>query len=168
MSLTVTLSLRCWITMAMLLAGSPLAASAQPYQPGVGFPILGIAAGQTVRVNALNLGLSSIPKPSSCTVTFRFLDAEGQILKETAVSLEPGKAASLDLSRGLLPGDGRVDIRAVLLFGYFGGANPPPEVLQRFDCNIVPSLEIYDDETERTTVILTNVTPLPPPASPAQ
>src|SRR5947209_1833502 len=69
----------------------PWAAHAQPaYQPGVGFPIIGVATGQSVRVNALNMGSSSSTEDSSCTVTVQFLDMQGQQLKQTVVSLGAG------------------------------------------------------------------------------
>jgi hypothetical protein len=53
-----------------------------------------------------------------------------------------GKGCVARCRKGELPGgnDPRSEIRAVLLFGYYSGANPPPTVLQKFDCNIVPSL----------------------------
>ena len=159
---------RVWIPSAILLMAVAEAVSAQSYQPGAGFGMIGFAAGETARVAALNLGQGTLPKPSSCAVTLQFLDDQGAVLKQAVVTLEPGKAASLDLSRDQLPGGSRVEIRAVLLFGYFGGANPPPAVLQRFDCNILPSLQVYDNDTERTSIILTDAKPLPPPATPAQ
>src|SRR5947207_3358291 len=84
---------------------STAVAAEAPYQPGVGFPIVGVAAGQSARVNALNLGSSSSTPDSSCTVTLRFLDTQGQQLKQTVVTIAPGKAAFLDLSRDDLTGD---------------------------------------------------------------
>ena len=139
-------------------------------QPGLGFAMIGIAAGQSARVNALNLGSPAPASTSSCSVTLQFFDAEGQLLKQKVVTLKTGKAASLDLRMDELPdgGDPRAEIRAVLLFGYSGGANPSPIVMQRFDCNIVPSLEVFDNTTGRTSLILTDAKQLPPPTTPAQ
>jgi hypothetical protein len=145
--------------------------SAQPSsQPGLGFAMIGIAIGESARVNALNIGNAWSTQDSSCSVTLQFLDTEGQLLKQKVVTLQSGKAASLDLGRGELPigDDPRAEIRAVLLFGYYGGANPPPAVLHKFDCNIVPSLEVFDNNTGRTSFILTDAKQLPPPATPAQ
>ena len=141
----------------------PTAAEAQPASsPGVGFAIVGVATGQSARVNALNLGSMSSTADSSCSVTLQFLDTQGQQLKQSVVTLGSGKGASLDLSRDQAPGDdARVQIRVVLLFGYSGGAAPGPDVLQQFDCNIVPSLEVYDNNTGRTSFILTDAKPLP-------
>ena len=126
-------------------------------QSGLGFPLIGIATAQSARVNVLNMGRGSSTPRSSCTVTIQILDIEGQALKQTMVTLQPGKGASLDLSRDQLPGDDlRVEIRAVLLFGYVGGASPGQEVLQEYDCNIVPSMEVFNNRTGRTSLILTD------------
>ena len=142
-----------------------------PYQPGVGFAMIGMATGQTVRLHALNLGTGSSASDPRCNVTLQFLDANGQVLKQAVPTIRPGKAAYLDLrgdSAELAQNDVRVPFRAVLLYGYFGGAPPGPGGLQAFDCNIVPSLEIFDTETKQTSVVLTATTPLPPPATAAQ
>lgn len=140
-----------------------------PYQPGLEFPIIWIATGESARVNALNLGTGSSGEDSSCSVTLQFLAAGGQMVKQTVVALRSRAVASLELSRGELPGeDARAEIRAVLLFGYYGGAPPGPGMLQRFDCKIVPSLEVYDNHTGRTRLTLTDAKPLPPPPRPAQ
>jgi hypothetical protein len=156
------------ILLAEVLIVSSTVMSAQP--PGVAFGMTGIANGQSARANALNLGNApaGTADTSSCTVTFQFLDADGQLLKQAVVTLKPGKAGALDLSRDELPSgsNSRIEIRALLLFGYSGGANPPPGVLQKFDCNIVPSLEVFDNDTGRTSLIVTQTKRLPP--TPAQ
>ena len=155
-----------WLFMLISTAGS----AQPPSQPGLGFGMIGIAIGESARINALNIGNATTTQDSSCSVTLQFLDTEGQLLKQKVVTLQAGKAASLDLGRGELPGgnDPRAEIRAVLLFGYSGGANPPSTLLQMFDCNIVPSLEVFDNDTGRTSFILTDAKQLPPPAVAAQ
>jgi hypothetical protein len=141
---------------------------AQPsYQPGVTFPMIGVSTAQTARLNAVNLGTSSTMQNSSCTVTFEFLDAQGQVLAQKVVTLTPTNGAFLNLSRSQLNGDiPRVQLRAVLLFGYYGGAPPTPDTLQHFDCNILPSLEVYDEKSGKTEFVLTVTKSLPPPTTP--
>jgi hypothetical protein len=158
------------LVLVWLFALISTAASAQPpSQPGLGFGMIGIAIGESARVNALNIGNALSTQDSSCSVMLQFLDTEGRLLKQKVVTLQAGKAAALDLDRGELPGgnDPRAEIRAVLFFGYSGGANPPPALLQKFDCNIVPSLEVFDNDTGRTSFILTDAKQLPPPPIPA-
>ena len=157
-----------WIQPLIFLLAFSGTGMAQSYQPGVGFAIVGIAAGETERVNALNLGNGSRTGHSSCAVTLQFLDIQGKSLKKSVTTLSPGSATSLDLRRDEIGGDSRLEIRAVVLFGYSGGANPAQGILDQFDCNIVPSLEVYDTKTGRTIAILMNATTLPPPATPAQ
>ena len=134
-------------------------ACAQPStQPGLGFPLIGVASGQTVRLNALNAGSRSSSGGSSCTVTLRIMDSEGSLLKEGTVSVKPGKGTFLDLAR---TEPGRLQIRGIALFGLVAGAAPGPEVRDQFDCNIMLSLEIFNSVTERTSVILTDAKALP-------
>ncbi len=134
-----------------------------PAQNGVGFPMAGVAAGQTARLNALNGALPGASNSSSCNVKLQFVDASGTVLKQVTVSLAAGTATSLDLSWGDLSGYTlRAQIRAMLYFGYSGGANPPPGVLQQSACGtLVPSLEVFDSSTGRTGFILTEAKALP-------
>ncbi len=152
---------------AVLMLIATAASGQSAYQPGVSFPMIGIANGESIRVNALDMGSSMSTPSSSCSVTLRLLDAQGQLLKQNVVTLRPGKAASLDLTRNAVPSNNhRVEIRAVLLFGYSAGAAPTREILQQYDCNIVPSLEIYSNDTGKTNAVVTEAKPLPPSTPP--
>lgn len=150
--------------LVLLLVFSAMTMAAQA-QPGVGFGLLSIAEGQSLRVNALNLGNRSSTAATGCEVTLRFLDAKGVVLRESVVQLSAGQGAGLDLRRAQVSNQpGRASVRAVLLFGLAGGGAPPgPDVRQNFDCNIVPTLELFDDSTGRTTLVLTDAKPLPLP-----
>lgn len=154
----------------LVLTSTAMRPSQTTYNTGVEFPLIAIAAGESARVNALNHGTRSSTENSGCTVTFRFLDPQGRVVKQTVVALRTSKAASLTLTRGELPRDNsRGEVRAVLLFGYNGGAPPGPAILERFfDCNIVASLQVFDDRTGKMKLVLADAKPLPPPATPAQ
>lgn len=147
-----------------LLALAAMTASAQA-QPGLGFGLIGVAEGQSLRINALNLGNRSSTPATGCEVTLRFLDTKGAVLRENVVRLSAGQGAFLDLRRAQVSDQpGRAAVRGVLLFGFGGGGAPPgPDVRQDFDCNIVPTLELFDDSTGRTAVVLTDAKPLPLP-----
>ena len=152
------------------------AANAQPPTPlippsqGLGFAIVSIAAGQSVRINVLNQSSSpGLQGPAGCRISLQFYDAAGQLVTEYVVpgGLSVGKSAGVDLNRDDLPGADRLSLRAVLAFGYLGGANPPPQLLQQTaTCNIVPSLEIYDNDTQKTSIVITDAKPLPGPLLP--
>lgn len=138
-------------------------------QPGVGFPMVGVAAGQSIRINAVNLGTGAYTEGSSCSVALQLLDSQGQALGQTTVNLKPGTASPLEASHdSLSAGTGRVAVRAVLLYGYSGGANPSQAILAQYDCNIIPSLEVYDNRTRKTRLLLTIATPLPTLSTPVQ
>lgn len=150
--------------LCLLVAVSAMTLSAQA-QPGVAFGLLGIVDGQSLRINALNLGNRSSTPNSGCDVTLRFLDAKGVLLRENVVQLLVGHGASFDLRRAQVADKpGRASVRAVLLFGFAGGGAPPgSDARQNFDCNIVPTLELFDDSTGRTSLVLTDAKPLPLP-----
>jgi hypothetical protein len=159
-----------WLALIWIAASaqSPPPASI-PTLPGLGFAMLSIAPGQSARLNALNSGpVIPVQDASGCQVTLTFFDGGGQMVKRKSIAgLEPGKAALLDLSRDELQGDDpRAGIRAVLHFGYFGGAPPSPEILRHFNCNILPSLEVFDNDTGKTSVVSTDAKPLPTPYPP--
>jgi hypothetical protein len=133
-------------------------------QPGIGFGMVGIALGQSAQISALNLGSSKSTPDSGCTVALQFLDVKGNVLKQSTFTLGQGKAASLEIGRDKVPGtDLRAEIRAVLLFGYSGGAPPGPTVLQQYDCNILSSIQVFDNDTGKTNYIVTDTKPLPAP-----
>ena len=153
----------------VLLLTSSATTTQLPYQPGMDFPLIQIAICESARVNALNLETGSSVKDSSCSVTLQFQDTTSRIVKQTVILLRPGEAGSLEVSRTELAGnDSRAEIRAVLLFGYYGGAPPSPAIARLFNCNIVPSLQVFDACTGKMKLVLTDAKPLPPPATPVQ
>jgi hypothetical protein len=139
------------------------------YHPGVEFPAIRLAPGERAEVSVVNRGTSSLTRDSSCDVTLQFLSGRGEVTKQTVVRLKRGEATSFDLSRGEL-GEcvSPITIRTVVLFGYYGGAPPGPAVASRFDCDIVPKLEVDASGGEKPRLILMDAKPLPPPATPAQ
>jgi hypothetical protein len=133
---------------------------------GNGFGLVGIVRGQTARLNAVNLGG---PDTRPCEVEMTFFDDQGDPLAERGIIIIGGKSASLDLSADQLggpdtrPGE-RFQLRAVVKA--LGG---PDTKLQCKEV-IVTTLEVFDNETGRTTVLLNpalirGVDPLPEPPS---
>lgn len=121
--------------------------------------MIGITAGQTARLNVLNPGL---PAPAGtaaiCSANLSFLDDQGKDLKDMAVSVIPGKSVSLDLNadKDLSPALGagaRLEIRALVSTPASGSY-----------C-LVPTLEIIDNLTGKTTVALSTPHLTPPPAA---
>jgi len=165
-----------WLVVAASVVISAIG-QAQPPEPsnfpahGLGFDLMGVAPGQSARINVLNQAVSPAPEgPAGCRIALQFYDAQGQLLRELIIPrLGMGQSASLDLNRDDFPGSDRLSLRAIMAFGYGGGANPPPQLLQRIaTCNIVPSLEIYDNGTGNIRVVMTDARPLPGPPQPVQ
>jgi hypothetical protein len=138
---------------AIVIAGSVLARTARAFnpQPDPPFGMVGIAEGQTARLNLVNLGApAAIPPP--CRARLRFLDADGNVVASRSVVVEAGQAAFLDFAPSFAPintvGDvalpPRAEIRAVVNFG-IDTVPPGP-------CRA--TVEIFDTATGRTSVFI--------------
>ncbi len=148
-----------WLV-AIPLAMAPLLLA---QQPGAGFAVVGVAASQTARINVTNeAGAGPVPAPAQdtetvfdCRVVLRFLGSDGQLLKERVVdNLALGKIVFLDLTAADRPiKELRTPVRAVVFFGYSGGANPPRGMLEA--CRVSISLEIFDSVNGKAQIILT-------------
>src|SRR5215216_2357714 len=103
------------------------------------WPMVGLAKEQTARINVVNVG---DPNQNPCEVQMVFYDNQGKELTRDVQKLEPGVAAFLDLSHAAI-GDpnSRVQIR-----GWVKVIGDPTICLA--------SLEVFDDETGRTTVFV--------------
>ncbi len=150
------------LTLIVIALAAVVISAAQPAPTiGVALPVTTIASGQTARINALNMGTSGSSPEASCAVAMRFLDLQGAVLKEATATITVTKAASLDLAYPAAGGPSRMGLRAELLFSAITGAPPGPDKRDQFDCsNIVPSMEIFDNVTGRSSVILTNSQPI--------
>ncbi|HEY2153160.1 MAG TPA: hypothetical protein VGH34_20290 [Vicinamibacterales bacterium] len=124
----------------------------QPDPPRFG--MVGIAEGQTARLNLVNL-LSPDPStlpPGPCRAELQFLDGDGNVVASRGVQLTAGHAAFLDFTPSFVPvstnGDAvaplRAEIRANVALGV-AGLPPGP-------CRA--TLEIFDNATARTTVFV--------------
>jgi hypothetical protein len=121
-------------------------AGVSPPEPEFG--MVGVADGQTARLNLVNLAKpvgSTVPPP--CRAALRILDADGNVLAERQVSVDAGRAASLDWIASFLPttvGDVapalRAEIRGVV--APIDGCFPTPWRA---------TMEIFDNATGRTS-----------------
>jgi len=119
----------------------------QPDPPGYG--MVGIADGQTARLNIVNIGVpdptTGVP-PDPCRARLQFVDADGSELASRGVAPEMGHAKFLDFTPSFLSTNGgplRAEIRAVVLTD--NGAPPGP-------CRV--TLEIFDNVTGRSDIVL--------------
>ena len=120
--------------------------------PTYSFGMLGLASGQSARLNVVNLVRTPPPieiAQAPCKVDLNFYDNQGKLIKQKTVeNLGYGQADFLDLDRSEISGSQRVEVTGAAV----GGST------QLFFCLIMPTLEIIDDATGRTTAILTSST----------
>lgn len=138
------------------------------------FGMMGLTRGQTMRLNVVNLTQppdpiqGEVPPPCRVLLSFRdangrpFTDANGQVIRRE-VSLQSGESAFLDLNGDLFAppstnadttGPARLQLRpfARLL-------QAPPEPGRNIPPPCVPTIEIFDNATGRTSLLSTFPTP---------
>ena len=124
------------LTSSLAMAQMPAGLSSQQWTSGV----VGVAAGQTARLNVM---YPSVPAPLlqvTCSATLAIADDQGTILKSKDFSLlSGGKSVSLDLE-GDLPGVMRTQVHGLTTTP--GG------------CHLVATLEIFDNATQKTVVVV--------------
>jgi hypothetical protein len=165
-----TVSSLCLCTLfllAVLPAMAQIAQQPPPEPEKINFPTVGISLGQTARLHLVNLGLAgpgTIP-PGPCRAQMGFLDSAGNLLAPMSqLSLAPGQAGFVDLNRDALTGftgfaNLRVQSRATISFV----APPDPDIPPGPCDNMHANLEVIDNLTARTSVLVDNPRLTPPP-----
>jgi len=124
----------------------------------VTFGMVGLASGQTARLNALVLPTGGpLIAGASCQVTFDFYDASGASLKTGSVTAAQGAAASYDLARTEVKtaSPDRVEIRGTVRAALVNpSAIGTPVMPKSAFCSVLPTLEIFDTSSGQTTVEL--------------
>jgi hypothetical protein len=129
-------------------SGAAHAVSPQPEPPKL-FGMVGLARGQTMRLNAVNVtgGPGDLPR-SLTRVVLGFIDDQGHRLGEPVRAvLEPGASTFAELSFDRLPA-GVEAHRTVRPFAL----SDREEALPLDPCRV--TLEVIDDETGRTTLLV--------------
>ena len=143
-----------------------------PIGDRISFGMLGVARGQTARLNVTNAG-----ETHGITVHWRFLDSDGEVLRtqdgqpvQRTMTLEPGHSAFLQINADDFIGrnEVRLNFRPLVI------VQPPPvDGTQAYPPGpTVPTLEVIDNATARTTLLYPGVIrgfnpqPDPPVASP--
>jgi len=126
-------------------------------QTSTTFGMVGLAPGQTARLSVLNSVRTAPPvliPQLACRVNLSFYNSDGKLLKESTIdNLGFGKAAFLDVRRPDIDAmAGRAQIGGVVRQGLL--ANPVRAVPVISFCSIVATLEVFDEATNKTTVVL--------------
>jgi hypothetical protein len=112
--------------------------------------MVGLTAGQTVRLNVLNPGALAPAVATVCAAQLSFLNTEGKVLKTTSVTVPPGESMSFNLDRDvdLIVSDVRVQVRAVIAY-------------TSNTCALLPTLEVFNDDTGRTQFVVGRFVAIP-------
>ena len=132
-----TLLLSALLTLAAVSARADIL----PTQ-SVEFSPVGIAMDQTARLNLLNLGV-----PGGLFVSWSVIDASGNTVTQSAVTLPLGQIVSLDYKRQLSPLRSEMRIRVDVL-----GPSVPAGSLRT-------SLEVFNNATGATSVFMGGAIP---------
>jgi hypothetical protein len=156
----------CACVLAILcMAGGAMAQSTTPIVPVAVHTsgMVGLTEGQTARLNVLNPGA---PGPAAtgaiCSAQLSFLNNQGYVIKTTPVSVLPGKSISFNLDRDIdlaADRDQRVQIRATI--GY--PAVTPATSTSLPVCALLPTLEVFNNDTGRTQFIVGHFAAIPLP-----
>src|SRR6266487_2077562 len=120
------------------------------------FGAVGLANLQTARLNVVSIGDPSIIPPGPCRIGLSFLDARGIIINDrngrpmsAQFDVSQGEAVFFDFSSRSIIINGRVQFRALVTLP------PPPNDGSADPCaNVIPTLEIFDQLTSRTLLLL--------------
>ena len=136
--------------------GTAVGFNPQPDPPML-FGPLGLVAGQTIRLNAVNVldpGTAGVP-PDPCRVTLSLVGEDGSVLARSTETLQPGAATFLDFVVPAQPADpngaaavaaSRTAVRAVVAVESVGARVVPPDPCRA-------TLEVFDAATGRTTAL---------------
>ena len=145
----------------LALSAMALAAQVVPNYTLQTTAMVGIAEGQTARLNLLNPGVLPPALGVVCTATVVYLDGAGTVLKTASVTVTPGTSQGADLHSdsdlGLAAGQRR-EIRGTIAIPVV----PPPVTATGTAtavpaCKLIPTLEILDSLTGRTQAVLGHV-----------
>ena len=121
------------------------------------FGMVGLARNQVARLNVLNPGKPYGDRSSVCSADMGFVDDQGHELKSSNAHVGWEKAVSLEVNGSeFVKGALRVQIRAVVKTAI---NRPIPSVtspvMPGAVCSFFPTLEIFDRDTGKTQLILT-------------
>ena len=117
---------------------NPLQPFGTPYISGS--PMFGVAPGQSVRLNAVNIGVPAV----SCGMTMAFIDPAGRTLKSETFTLAAGAAVHFDFTPPPTSTDiGRAQLRTMIVHS---SGSP--------DCAVLGSAEVVETATMRTAYIV--------------
>jgi hypothetical protein len=130
--------------------------------------MVGIAEGQSARLNALNPGDAPTSTAAGCSALLAFLGDDGKVLKSAIVNVTAGAGAHIDIDSDkdlALAVNARREIRATITIP----PAPPPTATSTTPvkpvCKLIGTLEIFDTLNGHTLVSLGVGHPVPNPVA---
>ena len=124
--------------------------------------MVGLTVGQTARLNVMNPGTEGpIIAGASCAAVVSFVNASGVVVKSAPVNVMPGQSVPFNLDRDVdlaSVTDFRVEVRATIQAPVPTPATPSTAAA----CRLIPTLEVFNDDTGRTQFIDTRFYQNPP------
>ena len=105
------------------------------------YGMVGIAQGQSARLHVVTVGV-----PGDTAIELSFFDRQGNLLSRSAGKVSPGQAVSIIIHYTPEAQGNHTLVRALVRFEKPGGTKG----------YVIPSLEVVDDETGRSTVLIAN------------
>lgn len=155
-----------WTCVFALSAWALSAQTATPNQPAPPvvehlrtFGMVGLAEGQTAQLNLLAPRVPATATATACSANVAFLDGQGKVLKSGTLNVLPDQSASFDLDSDgdlQMASAERREIRATIQIAPV----PPPAgstATKAAPCRLIPTLEIIDNVSRKTSVVVTRV-----------
>jgi hypothetical protein len=135
------------LTATLAVAQSPAILLPHVYSSGA----VGIVPGQTAKWSIVNPPSPAPIVGPTCSVTLSFANEQGEVLKNASVTVKPGESRSLDLKHSDFPSIGnRAQVHALAVIPVTGPVDQPTP---QGTCTLVPTLEIVDDATGKTSAV---------------
>jgi hypothetical protein len=138
-------------SVGLFAQSTPVVTAEEPRTSGM----IGLVDGQAARLNVLNPAVAASAVGPGCIASLEFWDGQALLLKSLTVNVGAGKSAYLDLfgDKDLaLAGIVRREIRGTISLPPVPATAPTttaPSV-----CKLIGSLEILDESTGKTQVVL--------------
>jgi hypothetical protein len=139
-------------TLGLFAQSTPAIPAEEPRTSGM----VGLVDGQAARLNVLNPGAAVPAVGTACIASLEFWDGQGLLLKSLTVNVAAGKSAYLDLfgDKDLaLAGIVRREIRATVSMPPVPATGAPTNALSTA-CKLIGTLEILDELTGKTQVVV--------------
>ena len=128
--------------------------------PYVTFGMVGVAAGQSVRLNAMLIPTGGpIVGGASCQVTFSFLNDQGATLASATMPVNQNQAVHFDYPPLPTAATGRTEIRGTVQVAFVDMSASPVAVVG--SCPVVSTMEIFNPTNGQTEIVLENTHSLP-------